>query len=186
MTSLCSDFRPHSSSQNKTVPSCRTTETIQSALPRTENSGGEEALPVCREKLSRRFSEAHSSTSILSAPVPDMFHSSSFRSRNPASALKRGSPAPQAPKSYKGYNMTISKVFQTKLGPAADRLNFSKFTTRRHQAAARADQASYINFDRKLLPDLGGFGKVNRLAVILVRESESKILSIAKTNEAIV
>ncbi|KAL5247223.1 hypothetical protein ACHWQZ_G019171 [Mnemiopsis leidyi] len=38
-----------------------------------------------------------------------------------------------------------------------------------------------IHFDWKLLSDLGGFGKVNRLAVVLVQEEENKILCITKT-----
>ena len=39
---------------------------------------------------------------------------------------------------------------------------------------------SQINFDGKLLPSLGGFGKVNRLAVVLVQDEENKILAITK------
>ena len=41
-----------------------------------------------------------------------------------------------------------------------------------------------VNYDGKLLPDLGGFGRVNRLAVLLVQEEGSKILGITKTKEA--
>ena len=41
-----------------------------------------------------------------------------------------------------------------------------------------------VNYDGKLLPDLGGFGRVNRLAVLLVQEEGSKILGITKTEEA--
>ena len=36
----------------------------------------------------------------------------------------------------------------------------------------------------KLLPNLGGFGSVNRLAVVLVQENENKILSIARTDDS--
>ena len=38
-----------------------------------------------------------------------------------------------------------------------------------------------INFDAKLLPTLGGFGSVNRLAVVAVQEDCNQILAIAKT-----
>ena len=41
-----------------------------------------------------------------------------------------------------------------------------------------------INFDGKLLADLGGFGKVNRLAVVLIQEEENKILAICKTSDS--
>ena len=37
-----------------------------------------------------------------------------------------------------------------------------------------------INFDGKLLTDLGGFGKIHRVAVVLVREDEYQILCISK------
>ena len=56
----------------------------------------------------------------------------------------------------------------------------------------RADQGveyagygdSQINFNGKLLPSLGGFGKVNRLAVVLVQDEENKILAITKTSNS--
>ena len=41
-----------------------------------------------------------------------------------------------------------------------------------------------INFDGKILADLGEFGKVNRLAVVLVQEEENKILAICKTSDS--
>ena len=41
-----------------------------------------------------------------------------------------------------------------------------------------------INFDGKLLTDLGGFGKVNRLAVVIVQEAENQLLCITKTEDA--
>ena len=41
-----------------------------------------------------------------------------------------------------------------------------------------------INFDGKLMKDLGGFGKVNILAVVLVKEIENKLLCIARMKEA--
>ena len=108
--------------------------------------------------------------------------------------------------------MEIPKDFLKKLGPAADRLelsnicyccsdgdikqlSLSKSTARRHRAAVRSEQAAHIkrdficnvgqiNFDGKLLADLGGFGKVNRLAVVLVQEEENKILAICKTSDS--
>ena len=74
-------------------------------------------------------------------------------------------------------------------------LSLSKSTARRHRAAVRSEQAAHIkrdficnvgqiNFDGKLLADLGGFGKVNRLAVVLVQEEENKILAICKTSSS--
>ena len=40
-----------------------------------------------------------------------------------------------------------------------------------------------INFDGKLLTDLWGFGKVNRLAVVIVQEAENQLLCITKTED---
>ena len=41
-----------------------------------------------------------------------------------------------------------------------------------------------INFDGKLMVDLFGFGKVNRLAIVLVQKESNKILAIAKTESS--
>ena len=41
-----------------------------------------------------------------------------------------------------------------------------------------------MNFDGKLLAELGGFGKVNRLAVILIQEDKSQILGIPQTDNS--
>ena len=41
-----------------------------------------------------------------------------------------------------------------------------------------------VNFDGKLLDDLNGLQKVNRLAVLVVKETENQILGIAKTANA--
>ena len=38
-----------------------------------------------------------------------------------------------------------------------------------------------VNFDEKLLHDLDGFEKVNRLAVVLVQEKKNQILGMSKT-----
>ena len=73
-------------------------------------------------------------------------------------------------------------------GGNIDNLPLSKSTARRHRVTARGVGAKsvrdnfdrkvigQINFDAKLLKELGGFGKVNRLAVTLVREDEDHIL----------
>ena len=74
-------------------------------------------------------------------------------------------------------------------------LSLSKSSARRHRASARSEKAitikrdfvcnpGQINFDGKILPGLGGFGKVNRLAVVLVQEEENKILCITKTEDS--
>ena len=41
-----------------------------------------------------------------------------------------------------------------------------------------------INFDGKIVPALGGFGKVDRLAVVLVQKEKNKILCITKTEDS--
>ena len=41
-----------------------------------------------------------------------------------------------------------------------------------------------IKFDVKILPGLGGLGKVNRLAVVLVQEEKNKILCVTKTEDS--
>ena len=41
-----------------------------------------------------------------------------------------------------------------------------------------------INFDGKLMKGLEGYGKVNRLAVVLVQETENKLLCIAKMEQS--
>jgi len=74
-------------------------------------------------------------------------------------------------------------------------ISLSKSTARRHRATARKEVAAtikenftcdvgQINFDGKLLPNLYGFGKVNRLAVVLIQHPENKILSVTKTESS--
>ena len=46
-------------------------------------------------------------------------------------------------------------------------------------------QTGKVNFDGKLLAELGGFGKVNRLAVILIQEDENQmIIGIPQTEKS--
>ena len=78
-------------------------------------------------------------------------------------------------------------------GGDIDDLSLSKSTARRHRQESRSVAATKIkddfvcndvcqvNFDAKLLTDLGGFGSVNRLAINLVQEHSNQILAIAKT-----
>ena len=79
-------------------------------------------------------------------------------------------------------------------GDVAD-ISLSKSTTRRRRATARevgaakvkkdfSCQNGQINFDGKLLKDLGGFGKVNRLAVVVSQEEENQLLCVTKTDES--
>ena len=67
-----------------------------------------------------------------------------------------------------------------------DNISLSKSTTRRSRATAREEGTArvkedfsckdgQINFDRKLLTYLGGFGKVNRL--------ENQLLCVTKTED---
>ena len=46
----------------------------------------------------------------------------------------------------------------------------------------RADKQ--INFDGKLLTDLGGFGKVNRLVVVAAQEKDNQLLCVTKTYDS--
>ena len=75
-------------------------------------------------------------------------------------------------------------------GDVAD-ISLSKSTTRRIRATARevgaakvkkdfSCQNGQINFDGKLLTDLGCFGKVNRLAVVVAQEEEIQLLCVQR------
>lgn len=89
--------------------------------------------------------------------------------------------------------VALTAGFVNHCGGNIDNIALSKSTARRHRVTARGVGASLvkdnfdrtilgqINFDGKLLKELGGFGKVHRLAVTLVREDEDHILCIAKT-----
>ena len=78
-------------------------------------------------------------------------------------------------------------------GGDIDDLSLSKSTARRHRKKSRhlsdnvikddflCEDICQINFDAKLLPTLGGFGSVNRLAIVAVQEDCNQILAIAKT-----
>ena len=81
-------------------------------------------------------------------------------------------------------------------GGDIDKISLSKSTTNKHCASARTEKAAVIrrnfscqtgqvNFDGKLLAELGGFWKVNRLAVILIQEDNSHILGIPQTDNSI-
>ena len=48
----------------------------------------------------------------------------------------------------------------------------------------RRSSFGQINFDGKLLNDLSGFRKINRLAVVVVQKLENHILGIVKTANA--
>ena len=102
-----------------------------------------------------------------------------------------------------GTPILLPKDILRRVGPTADRLGLSnnQLTTitaviaRRHRASGRRDGAQevrdnfsltlgQVNFDGKLLDDLNGLQKVNRLAVLVVKETENQILGIAKTANA--
>ena len=76
-----------------------------------------------------------------------------------------------------------------------DEISLSESTARRSRATARATGAKkvkenflcsngQINFDGILLTDFWGFGKVNRLAVLIVQEAENQLLCITKTEDS--
>ena len=80
-------------------------------------------------------------------------------------------------------------------GGDIDDLALSKSTTRRSRITARAAGADdirgslecevgQVNFDGKLLKDLGGMEKVNRLAVVLVQEEENQMLGLIHTEDS--
>ena len=80
-------------------------------------------------------------------------------------------------------------------GGEVDNISLSKSTTRRSRATAREVGAAkvkenfsckngQIKFDGKLLTDLGGFGKVNRLAVVAAQEKDNQLLCVMKTDES--
>ena len=86
----------------------------------------------------------------------------------------------------------LTASFVNNCGGDIDDISLSTSTTRRHRKAARSTAASsirqsfscslsQISFDGKILPSLGGFGKDNRVAVVIVQEDENQILSIART-----
>ena len=49
---------------------------------------------------------------------------------------------------------------------------------------SRKPSPSQINFDGKLLQELGGTEKVNRLAVVAVQEEENQLLCVTKTEDS--
>ena len=68
-------------------------------------------------------------------------------------------------------------------------------TARNSRTTARKEAASYIkktfsftcgqiNFDGKLLQELGGTEKVNRLAVVAVQEKENQLVCVTKTEDS--
>ena len=89
----------------------------------------------------------------------------------------------------------ITAVITNHGGGDLDDVSLSKSTARRSRASARTEAAQQIrdnfslnfgqiNFDGKLLDDLYGSQKVNRLAVVVVKELENQILGIIKTVNA--
>ena len=89
--------------------------------------------------------------------------------------------------------VTLTAAFVNHCGGDIDNLSLSESTARRHRmtsqkAGANVVKDSFdrtrigqINFDAKLLKELGGFGKCDRLVVTLTREDEDQILCIART-----
>ena len=89
----------------------------------------------------------------------------------------------------------ITAVITNHGGGDIDDLSLSKSTARRSRASARKKEAEdirsnfsltfgQVNFDGKLLNDLYGFQKLNRLAVVVVQELENQILGIVITDNA--
>lgn len=80
-------------------------------------------------------------------------------------------------------------------GGNLDDVSISTSTARNSRTTARKEAASYIkktfsftcgqiNFDGKLLQELGGTEKVNRLAVVAVQEEENQLLCVTKTEDS--
>ena len=113
----------------------------------------------------------------------------------PYDILKRLGPAADRLNLSNNVLTTVVAAVTNHGGGDIDELSLSKSTARRHRISARSEKAAsikknfncsvgQINLDGKLLSDLGGFGKVNRLAVVLVQEQDNKILCISKTENA--
>ena len=91
-----------------------------------------------------------------------------------------------------GTPILLPKDILRRVGPTADRLGLSnnQLTTITAVIANHAGGDNFsltlgqVNFDGKLLDDLNGLQKVNRLAVLVVKETENQILGIAKTANA--
>ena len=89
----------------------------------------------------------------------------------------------------------VTAVLTNHGGGDIEDIPLSKSTTRRSRIQARKQKVddikesfqcshAQVNFDGKLLKDLGGFEKVNRLAVVLVQEAENQILGMVQTDDA--
>ena len=88
----------------------------------------------------------------------------------------------------------LAAVINNSGGDIGD-ITLSTSSARLHRAAARKELAvtvreefscgvGQINFDGKLMKGLEGYGKVNRLAVVLLQEKENKLLCIAKMEQS--
>ena len=74
-------------------------------------------------------------------------------------------------------------------GDDLNNLALSKSTTRRFRVTVNIlrnfiRDVGQVYFDDKLLPDLYGFAKVNRLAVVLVQKDHNQLLCILNTSDA--
>ena len=87
----------------------------------------------------------------------------------------------------------LTASFVNNCGGNIDDISLSTSTTRRKRKVARSSVVSSIRssfprtlsqvcFDGKLLPSLGGFGKDNRLAVVIIQEDENQILAVARVS----
>ena len=96
----------------------------------------------------------------------------------------------------KGFRLfLVPSLYDHALIGNVDEISLSKSTARRSRATARATGAKkvkenflcsngQINFDGNLLTYFWGFGKVNRLAVLIVQEAENQLLCITKTEDS--
>ena len=96
------------------------------------------------------------------------------------------------------YNQQVTGVLSSIVnhsGGNLDDVSISTSTARKSRTTARKEAASYIkktfsftcgqiNFDGKLLQELGGTEKVNRLAVVAVQEEENQLLCVTKTEDS--
>ena len=90
---------------------------------------------------------------------------------------------------------TLTAVITNHGGGDINDIALSRSTSRRSRISARKSEATdirsnlhcafgQVNFDGKLLRDLDGLEKVNRLAVVLVKEEENQILGIVQTEDS--
>ena len=132
----------------------------------------------------------------------DEFHTAAFTTKRPTvnpttlkDILKKMGPAAERLNIPNATLTGLLAAVNNNSGGDIGDITLSTSSARLHRAAARKELAvtvreefscgvGQINFDGKLMKGLEGYGKVNRLAVVLVQETENKLLCIAKMEQS--